>query len=260
MKVKGKVAAVVGGASGLGQACAEALLVEGARVAVLDDKPIPAGLRARDPDRVSGWQVDLTDGPGVESVFDQILGRFGPVQILVNALPQRLDAQPMLVEGRALPLADFQRVVRGSLLASINTVRCAAAHMIGRFVADGRAEVEHGVIVNTASIVGLEGRGGLLSHAAANGGLAAMTLPLTRELGRYGIRVNTLALGAFDTLAQQQRPGDRRDVWTNLRAPFPPRPGTGDEFAEIVLGLVCSTMVNGAVVRVDGGLRLPYRN
>lgn len=259
MKVKGKVAAVVGGASGLGQACAEALLAEGARVAVLDDEPPPAALRDRGPEWVTDWQVDLTDGPAVEAVFDQILGRFGPVQILVNALPQRLDAQPLLVKGRAMPLEEFRRVVHGSLLASINTVRCAAAHMIARGVAAGDAEVEHGVILNTASIIGLEGRGGLLPHAAAHGGLAAMTLPLTRELGRYGIRVNTLALGVFDSPALRQRPDDPQDEWSRLRAPFPPRPGSAEEFAEIVLGLVHSTMVNGAVLRVDGGLRLPYR-
>jgi len=157
-----------------------------------------------------------------------------------------------------MPLEEFRRVIAVNLLGTINAIRCAAAQMIEAHAASPEVE-EHGVIINTTSIASTDGQVGQAAYAASKGGVSAMVLPLARELGDYGIRVNAIAPGVFETPMTLSLPEKSRAVVFAAVPPSPKRPGRPEEFADTVAFLVSQTFINGAVVRLDGGLRMPAR-
>jgi NAD(P)-dependent dehydrogenase (short-subunit alcohol dehydrogenase family) len=258
-QLRGAVAVVSGGASGLGEATVAALVDAGLRVAVLDrDAARVAQVSARHADagsdRVAGWQVDVTDGPGMERTFDAIAERLGRVSVLVNCAG---IAEPGSVvrHGQPMPLAEFQRVVHVNLLGTLNCIRCAVPQMI-----EGRqGEAEAGVIVNTASIAATEGQVGQAAYAASKGGVAGLVLPLARELGEHGIRVMGISPGVFETPMTLSLPEKSRATVFAARPPYPLRAGQAHEFAQLVLAVIDNPMLNGEVIRLDGGLRMPAR-
>ena len=249
----GRVAVVTGGASGLGAATARALAQAGARVAVLD-RDGAAAQGTAEAIGAQGWSLDVADDAGAESVFAEILARLGPVSILVNCAGIA-DPGSVVRQGKAMPLDEFRRVVEVNLLGAINCIRCAVPQMIEARV----QEQEAGVIVNTASIAAFDGQMGQAAYAASKGGVAGMVLPLARELGNYGIRVMGIAPGVFATPMTLGLPERSREVVFAARPPFPPRPGQPEEFAALVLAILDNPMLNGEVIRLDGGLRMPAR-
>jgi NAD(P)-dependent dehydrogenase (short-subunit alcohol dehydrogenase family) len=149
----------------------------------------------------------------------------------------------------------FRRVVEVNLVGTFNVLRLAAGAMQGN---DPDGEGQRGVIVMTASTAALEGQIGQAAYSASKGGIAALTLPAARELGRFGIRVVTIAPGVFDTPMVQQMTAERRESFLT-EISFPPRFGRSDEFAALVEHILANPMLNGAVLRLDAGLRLPAR-
>ncbi|MGH6636893.1 MAG: SDR family oxidoreductase, partial [Gammaproteobacteria bacterium] len=115
---------------------------------------------------------------------------------------------------------------------------------------------ERGVIVNTSSIAADDGQTGLAAYAAAKGGVASLTLPLAREFSAFGVRVVAIAPGLFDTPMLHGLP-EQASVDLCEQAPFPKRLGHPDEFAALVCHIYQNPMLNGTVIRLDGGLRLP---
>lgn len=249
-----RVAVVTGGASGLGAATAAALRQAGARVALLDLDVQAVQLAAQTMD-VAGYAVDVSDDAGMEQVFEQIRESLGSAYFLVNCAGIA-DPGSVVRKGTAMPLANFERVVEINLLGSINAVRCAVPQMI-----EARAgkDAEAGVIINTASIAAFDGQMGQAAYAASKGGCAGMVLPLARELGEYGIRVMGIAPGVFETPMTMNLPPASRDVVFAASPPFPPRAGRAEEFAALVMSIVGNPMLNGEVIRLDGGLRMPAR-
>src|SRR5947199_7824285 len=114
---------------------------------------------------------------------------------------------------------------------------------------------ERGVIVNTASVAAFEGQIGQVAYSASKGGVAAMTLPLARELARSGIRVMTVAPGTFDTPLLAGLPEPARQSLAQ-QVPFPSRLGRPEEFAALVRHIIENEMLNGEVIRLDGALRM----
>src|SRR5690606_12340017 len=114
---------------------------------------------------------------------------------------------------------------------------------------------ERGVIVNTASVAAYEGQIGLAAYSASKGGVVAMTLPMARELARFGIRVNTVAPVIFWTPMVDGLP---EDVQKSLGAPipFPARLAQPEEFADLVHYILCNRYLNGETSRLDGAVRL----
>jgi NAD(P)-dependent dehydrogenase (short-subunit alcohol dehydrogenase family) len=117
---------------------------------------------------------------------------------------------------------------------------------------------ERGVIVNTASIAAYDGQIGQAAYAASKGGVVALTLPVARELARYGVRVVTIAPGIFETPMMAGLPRDVQDS-LGQGVPFPPRLGRPPEYAALVRHICENTMLNGEVIRLDGALRMPPR-
>jgi NAD(P)-dependent dehydrogenase (short-subunit alcohol dehydrogenase family) len=151
-----------------------------------------------------------------------------------------------------MPLKNFSATVMVNLVGSFNVAKAAAAVMQHNDAGD---DGERGAIVNTASVAAYEGQIGQAAYSASKGGVVAMTLPMARELARFGIRVNTVAPGIFWTPMVDGMP---EDVQKSLSAsiPFPSRLGKPGEFADLVAYLLGNRYLNGETIRLDGAVRL----
>ena len=248
------VAAVTGGASGLGAATARALAARGAKVAILDmNKDLGIALAAD-----LGGHFDAVDVTGPEQVgatLKNIKNRHGALNILVNCAG---IGTPSKTVSKGVPHdpALFAKVISVNLLGSFNCASQAAALMVS---ADPLNEDgERGVIINTASVAAYEGQVGQVAYAASKGGIVGMTLPMARDLAPNGVRVCSIAPGLFLTPMLQGLP---EDVQTSLgqQVPFPARLGAPDEYAKLVCQVVENTMLNGEVIRLDGAIRMAPR-
>lgn len=249
----GRVAVVTGGASGLGGAVASLLADAGAQVIALDHSasaiealPARAGLH--------GQVADVGDDASVAEAFERIAAAHGAVSILVNCAGIADPGSVVRREG-PMPLSEFKRVLEVNLIGTLNCIRHAVPQMINA----RRGDSEAGVIINTASIAAFEGQMGQAAYAASKGAVAGMVLPLARELGEHGIRVMGIAPGVFETPMTLNLPQKSREVVFAARPPYPPRAGKPEEFAALALSILTNPMLNGDVIRLDGGLRMPAR-
>ena len=253
MRISGAAAIVTGGGSGLGRATAEALAARGAKVTVVD---LNAGAAEQVAKAVGGVAVgcDVGEDASAAAAFARAEAAHGPARILVNCAGVANPVRIVGKDGAPTPLADFERVVRVNLIGTFNMIRLAAADMARLEPVDG----ERGVIVSTASIAAFEGQVGQSAYAASKGGVAAMTLPIARELARTAVRVNTIAPGIFMTAMLA---GLREDVQQSLGAsvPFPSRLGDPAEYAALVVHIVENGYLNGETIRIDGALRMAPR-
>ncbi|NEN06933.1 3-hydroxyacyl-CoA dehydrogenase [Diaminobutyricibacter tongyongensis] len=250
MQIEGCSAIVTGGASGLGHATAQALTAGGASVVILD-LPSSEGEKAAVALGPTARFVpgDVTDEQQVQAAVDEAAG-MAPLRILVNCAG---IATPGKVIGRdgVLPLAHFERVVRVNLVGTFNVIRLAAAAM----VKTEPVGEERGVIVNTASVAAFDGQIGQPAYSASKGGVAAMTLPIARELARDLVRVMTIAPGIFETPMMAGLPQAAQDSLA-AQVPHPSRLGRPAEYAALVRHIVENPMLNGEVVRLDGAIRM----
>lgn len=253
MDVNGQAAIVTGGGSGLGAATAERLARAGARVAVLDVNLDGAAAVAA---RIGGHAVrcDVSSAEEATAAVAAATEQHGPARILVNCAGIG-TAKRILGRDGAMALADFERVIRVNLIGSFNMLRLAAAGMAGL---DPLADGERGVIISTASVAAYEGQIGQAAYAASKGGIVSLTLPAARELARHGIRVAAIAPGLFGTPMVEAMTDE---VQARVRdiIPFPKRAGRPDEYAQMALAIIANRMVNGAVIRLDAGLRMQAR-
>ena len=157
-------------------------------------------------------------------------------------------------DGEPAGLGDFEKVIRVNLIGTFNMIRLAAAAMARLEPVDG----ERGAIVSTASVAAFEGQIGQSAYSASKGGVAAMTLPIARELARIGVRVNTIAPGIFMT---PMLAGLREDFQASLGAsvPFPSRLGSAAEYAALAVHILENGYINGETIRIDGALRMAPR-
>ena len=153
------------------------------------------------------------------------------------------------------PLLPFQTIISINLIGTFNVLRYAATAMIGT---DPLEDGERGVCVNTASIAAFDGQVGQISYSASKGGVVGMTLPAARDLSQYGIRVNTIAPGLFDTPLLGALPEEARQK-LGAGVPYPQRLGAPSEYAELACHIVENRMLNGETIRLDGALRMPPR-
>jgi NAD(P)-dependent dehydrogenase (short-subunit alcohol dehydrogenase family) len=161
------------------------------------------------------------------------------------------------VSGREGPhrLETFARTIQINLIGTFNMIRLAA-EAIGK--EQPGEDGERGIIINTASVAAFDGQIGQAAYAASKGGVAALTLPVARELARSGIRVVTIAPGIFET---PMMAGMMQSVQDALVAnvPFPKRLGRPAEYAALVEHLCRNVMLNGETIRLDGALRMQPR-
>jgi NAD(P)-dependent dehydrogenase (short-subunit alcohol dehydrogenase family) len=249
MQIDGSIAAVFGGASGLGEATARRLAAGGAKVLVADLNEERGAAVARE---IGGAHV-VTDVADANSVEDAVAAatELGDLRIAVDcagiATPTKL-----IRKGRPTPLEDFAKVLAVNLLGTINVLRCSAAAMAeAEPVADG----DRGVCVATASIAAFEGQVGQVAYAASKAGVSGLTLPVARELADKAVRVVAIAPGLFDTPLLAGLPGPAREALAGS-VPFPKRLGDPAEYAALVEHIVVNTMLNGETIRLDGALRM----
>ena len=255
MQIRNHVFLVTGGASGLGAATARLLVSEGASVVVADTNRAAGETLAVELGANSGFALtDVTSEHDAQAAVDLALGAFGHLHALVNCAG---IAPSEKVVGREGPhrLDSFAKALNINLVGTFNMIRLAAAAIANE---SPGADGERGVIINSASIAAFEGQIGQAAYAASKGGVVALTLPVARELARFGIRVITIAPGVFET---PMVAGFSPEVQEALgkSVPFPARLGQPAEFAALVKHICENTMLNGETIRLDGALRMAAR-
>ncbi|MGH2819383.1 MAG: SDR family NAD(P)-dependent oxidoreductase [Actinomycetota bacterium] len=255
MDIDGKVAMVTGGASGLGLAAATELVEAGASVVLVDLPSSEGGGAARSIGaRARFAAADVASEADVRAAVDLAVRELGGVHVLVNCAGVGFPGRVLTREGKPVDLERFEFVVRVNLIGTFNVLRLVAAR-----IAEQEPEgEERGVIVNTASIAAFEGQIGQAAYAASKGGVAALTLPVARDLADRLIRCVTIAPGTFDTPMLAGLPEDIRAKLAKS-IPHPHRLGRPEEFAALVRHIVENPAVNGEVIRLDGALRMAPR-
>ena len=251
MEIAGKSALVAGGASGLGEATARALVAAGAAVTIADlnaekGEALAAELGA------TFFPADVTDEAAVSTAVEQAASRDGGLRISVCCAGIGW-AERVAHKGGPHNLEFFSNVVKVNLIGTFNVLRLAAAAMSENEADD---EGERGVCVNTASIAAYDGQIGQVAYSASKGGIVGMTLPAARDMAKRGVRVNTIAPGLFDTPLLAALPEEARTA-LGEGIPFPSRLGRPEEYARLVTQIVANTMLNGETIRLDGALRMP---
>ncbi|TWT21582.1 SDR family NAD(P)-dependent oxidoreductase [Luteimonas wenzhouensis] len=246
-------AIVTGGVSGLGLAVAERLVADGGRVALFDlnDERGAAAVATLGEANARYFKVDVSSEDAVASAVDAAAGFLGGLNVAVSCAGI-LGAGRVLGREGPMPLSQFATTVAVNLVGSFNVAKAAAARMQHN---EPGEDGERGVIVNTASIAAYEGQVGQAAYSASKAGVVGMTLPMARELARFGIRVNTIAPGIFWTPMVDGMP---EQVQRSLAAsiPFPSRLGQPAEFADLVATIVRNRYLNGETIRLDGAVRL----
>jgi NAD(P)-dependent dehydrogenase (short-subunit alcohol dehydrogenase family) len=253
VRIEGVSALVVGGASGLGEATVRELRARGAEVTVADVNADKAAALA-DELGIASIACDVREEEQVQAAVAKAAEGEGGVRVAVCCAGTGW-AQKIAGSKGAHPLLPFETIVAINLIGTFNTMRLAAAAMIGN---DPLEDGERGVCVNTASIAAFDGQVGQIAYSASKGGVVAMTLPAARDLAQYGIRVNTIAPGLFDTPLLAALPEEQRNK-LGAGVPFPQRLGAPHEYAQLACALIENSMLNGETIRLDGALRMPPR-
>ena len=173
--------------------------------------------------------------------------------VVVNCAGIAPPAKVLDREGKPSPLDAFERIIRVNLIGTYNVIAQASAVM-SRTEPDPDSG-DRGVIVSTASVAAFDGQVGQPAYSASKGGVHAMTLPIARELARYGIRVVTIAPGIMETPMLAGLPQPAQDS-LGEQVPYPARLGRPDEYARLVLSIVDNGYLNGETIRLDGAIRM----
>jgi NAD(P)-dependent dehydrogenase (short-subunit alcohol dehydrogenase family) len=257
MQLQGNTFLITGGGSGLGAACARTFSAAGANVLLADVNPETGERTASElGERARFVTADVTDEKSVQAAIDTARQAFGNLRGAINCAGIAI-AERVLGHEHPHSLASFTRVVTVNLIGTFNVIRLASAAIAQEEPLAGTSG-ERGVIINTASVAAFDGQIGQAAYAASKGGVAALTLPVARELARAGIRVMTIAPGIFDTPMMAGLPEPARQS-LGQQVPFPSRLGRPEEYAALARHIAENEMLNGEVIRLDGAIRMAPR-
>ncbi len=252
MELPQKTILVTGGASGLGAACVRLLTQAGAQVSILDLNAEAGEALATELGSTTRFiKTNVTDEVDVQNAIKGIIDAFGAIHGAISCAGIA-PAERVVSKRGVHSLATFTKVLNINLIGTFNVIRLAAEAMVENQPSAGG---ERGVIINTASIAAFDGQIGQAAYSASKGGIVGMTLPIARELARYGIRVMTIAPGIFDTPLMVSIPESARDSLAQ-QVPFPPRLGRPEEYAALAKHIMENEMLNGEVIRLDGAIRM----
>ncbi|AEO69935.1 uncharacterized protein THITE_2120692 [Thermothielavioides terrestris NRRL 8126] len=261
MKISGRTFVVSGGASGLGRACVREICAGGGNAAILDmNEELGSTLAGELGASAKFVPCDVSDTSSVAAAVQAAVAWAAETgKPLGGIIPAAgVGSAGLILDKQRQPLAleavDF--VLAINVRGTLDVVRQALPHLAA--AAPEGADGERGVVVMVASVAAFEGQMGQVAYAASKGAVAAMTLPMARDLSRFGIRVVTVAPGPFDTamtavMSDKVREGLRKAV------EFPARSGRPEEFAALVRHAIENVMLNGVVIRLDGASRMPSK-
>jgi NAD(P)-dependent dehydrogenase (short-subunit alcohol dehydrogenase family) len=247
------LAVITGGASGLGRAVAERVIAAGGKAAILDLQEA-TGQAAAKAIGASFFKCDVALEAQVTAAIEAARETLGGINLLVNCAGIAGSGKLLGKDG---PMSGdfFEKVVRVNLLGTFLCDKTAAAIMQANIPNE---EGERGIIIHTASVAAFEGQIGQVAYSATKAGIAGMTLPIARELARFGIRCVAIAPGIFMTPMLAGLPQDVQDS-LGKQVPFPARLGKPAEFAQMVQSIVEIPTLNGETIRLDGAIRMAPR-
>lgn len=244
---------VTGGASGLGAACVRQLVAAGGQVVIADlNEEVGAALAAELGEKTRFVKTNVTSEEDVQTAVATAISTYNGLHGAINCAGIAIATKLLDREGNPHDLAAFSRVIQVNLIGTFNVIRLAAAAM-AQLAPD--ASGERGVLISTASVAAFDGQMGQAAYSASKGGVVGMTLPIARDLARYGIRVMTIAPGIFDTPMLAGLPEKAR-LSLGEQVPFPSRLGQPAEYAALVQHIIENQMLNGEVIRLDGAIRM----
>jgi len=252
MNIQQKTFLVTGGASGLGLATAKMIMDNGGNAVLLDINE-EAGQKAESElgPQARFAKTDVSDEDQVQEAINLAISTFGGINGVANCAGIG-PAQRVVGKNGPHALGLFSKVIQINLIGTFNVIRLAAAVMQNN---EAGGSGERGVIINTASVAAFDGQIGQAAYSASKGGIVGMTLPIARELARFGIRVMTIAPGIFETPLLMGMPDDVK-ASLGQQVPFPSRLGQPDEYAALVKHIIENQMLNGEVIRLDGAIRM----
>ena len=258
MEIQDKVALITGGASGLGKATAEALAAKGAKVFLLDlnEQACQAMVEQLGAENCAYAITDVADEESVIAALDKAKQAFGKLHIVVNCAGIGPPSKVIDREGEPLPLAKFRKIVDINLIGTFNVMSKAAAVIAKQDTIND--DGGRGVVVNVGSVAAFDGQIGQPAYGGSKAGVVGMTLPVARELARYGIRVNAICPGLFLTPLAKSL-GDKVIDSLGQSVEFPKRLGRPSEFAQLVVQMAENDCFNGETVRLDGAIRMQAR-
>lgn len=257
MEIKNSIAVVTGGASGLGEATVERLIAGGGRVGIFDvNEERGRAVAGRLGPNAIFARVDVTDEASVAAGLAAVKSTFGALHICVNCAGIPGHVARIVSKKGPFPLAEFTRVIQINLIGTFNVARLAAAEILKNDPAGPSGE--RGVIINTASLAAFDGQMGQTAYSASKAGIVGLTLPMTRDLSQFGVRVCAIAPGLFETPMGANVPPEVKERLVSTLE-YPKRMGSPSEFAALAAHIVENAYLNGTVIRIDAGTRAPPR-
>ena len=243
MRLENKVAIITGGAGGIGLAAVKRFLEEGAKVAIVDyDKQQGEQIEAELGENVAFFAVDVSKLADVKEMVEQVVDRFGKIDILINNAGITRDATLVKMSEE-----DFEKVIQINLNGVYYCTQAVAPHMIAQ---------GSGKIISTSSVSGVYGNFGQTNYAATKAAIIGMTKTWAKELGRKGINVNAVAPGFTATPMVEKMPEkvlQQMEGITSLQ-----RLGKPEDIANAYLFLASdeASYITGHVLQVDGGIMM----
>jgi len=240
MRLKGKVAIVTGGASGIGKAMCKAFAAEGANVVVVDIDEQKGKEAAKEiAGQSTSLQADVTSSASMNKMAEEVDRQFGRIDILVNNVGVRIT-KPFLDHTDA----DWNTMIQTNLTGPFLCSRAVVPFM---------KRAGKGRIINTASIASFVGRPNRVAYVSAKAGLLGMTRAMAIDLGPMGITCNAIAPGSINSPMNAAQAADAEHDW-GKETPMG-RWGTAEDIANaaVFLALDESSYITGAELKVDGG-------
>ncbi len=255
MKIQDCKAVVTGGASGLGEATVRNIVGCGGRACIFDIQDEKGEALAKElGDNAIYAHTDIVDDASTQAGIKKAVDAFGGINVAVNCAGVGV-ANKVVGKKGVVALEKLKKVIDINLIGTMNVIRLAVEQMMKN---DPMEDDEKGVIVNTSSVAATEGQIGQMAYSASKGGVVSLTVPVARECAEYGIRVNAIAPGIFNTPMLAMAPENVKQA-LGAMVPFPKRLGHPSEYARLVQHIIENTMINGEVIRLDGGIRMAAR-
>jgi len=251
MSRAGKTYIITGGGSGLGLATTKLLHSQGANVGMLDKDTETANIAKELGDRALFCEVNVTEEASVGAAVDKVVAAFGGLHGVINCagLGMAMTTIDKNMKPHSAQIFDF--IMKLNTYGTFYGCAYGASAMAKTPAAE---DGSRGVLINVASVAGIEGQKGQMVYSASKGAVIGMALPMARDLARYGIRVMTIAPGIIDTpLMQSASPKVKEGLLAQVAAPK--RFGHPEEFALLCASIIDNGYLNGECIRMDGGIR-----